>query len=111
MRQKESSYRKEKYSYYLLNIPLIISVGIFTGGLGFFAEQAISIAISVIIAKLIHKCMNNEEKDEFILNNILIIDNIQNKLLDFVEEQLDKNLLKEKIKNSKRKLAKYIISW
>ena len=96
-RQKESSYQKEKYSYYLLNIPLLFGVGLFTGGLGFFAEAAINFTVSFVLAKFIHKYMDNEEKDQFILNNILIIDNIQNKLFDFVKEQLDKKILKENI--------------
>ena len=96
-RQKELSNKKQKYSYYLINIPLLMTIGLFTGGLGFIAESAINFTVSLFVAKLIGKYMNNEEKDEFILNNILIIDNIQNKLLDYVKEQLDKKILKEKI--------------
>ena len=96
-KQRKSNVNKEKYSYYLLNIPILMAVGFFTGGLGIIAESVLNITISLIVSKFVHKHMKNEEKDQFIVNNILIIDNIQNKLLDFVKEQLDNKLLKEKI--------------
>ena len=77
----------------LICIPLGILLGAFTGGISFIAAPLLGGSLSVILSKII----GGKEKLEFIVNNSIITTNIQNKLIDIINKQLDKNILKEKI--------------
>ena len=77
-----------------IGIPLSIIAVILTGGIaGFF----ISLGVGLFARKTMDKILDPDAKAKFLRENRMIIHTIQSKLATILEDQLDNNILKEKI--------------
>ena len=96
---KEKKYNKIKYSLgvYLVELPLTIAASIFTFGLSLVAYFAIKYTTGIGLGFVTRKIVNPDEKEEFLFNNSVIMQTIQNKLMIIIKEEFDKNIPKQNI--------------
>ena len=96
---REKKFYSIKYyaGIFLIGIPLNIVATILTGGISIIAGLAISLAIGTGSGLAMIKILDPNEKKRFYMNNSIIIQTIQNKLITFIREKLDKNILKQNI--------------
>ena len=92
---RELKFSKIKYyvGLAILSIPTIF----LTGGLSLIGSMILGAGIGGAGGVILNKIIGIDEKEYFIKNNSSIIDSIQNKLIAKIREQLDNNILKEKI--------------
>ena len=96
---REKKYNKIKYSLgvYLIELPLTVVATIFTFGLSMIAYFAIKYTTGIGLGFMTRKIINPDEKEEFLYNNSVIIQAIQNKLMAIIKEELVKNIVKQNI--------------
>ena len=78
----------------LASIPLGIALAFFTGGISLFV---CSFALGGSLSAIFTKILDPKKRYEFINNNSIIFQTIQKKLTEKIKNQLDKNIIKEKI--------------
>ena len=96
---REKKFNDIKYyvGYFLVGIPLNIVALILTGGISAILYFALSIVIGLGLSFTTMSIINPNEKTRFLMNNSIIIQVIQGKLIKIIREQLDKNILKKNI--------------
>ena len=96
---KEKKYNKIKYSLgvYLVELPLTIAASLLTFGLSLVAYFAIKYTTGIGLGFVTRKIVNPDEKEEFLFNNSVIMQTIQNKLMIIIKEEFDKNIPKQNI--------------
>ncbi len=98
---RENKFSKIKYfTGTLMSTPIGFALGALGASLGFIpfiTSLVISYYTGKGIGLLLGKIIGIEKKSEFIINNSLITEKIQNDLIKIIKEQLDQNIIKEKI--------------
>ena len=86
-----------KIKYFVGLAILSISTAIVSGGLSLIGSLALGAGVGGFGGFLLNKILGVDKKANFINNNSIIIDSIQNKLITKIKEQLDENILKQNI--------------
>ena len=96
---REKKFNDIKYyaGIILIGIPLNIIAGILTGGISIIANFAIGLAVGAGAGLTMISIIDPNEKKRFYIDNSIIIQTIQNKLISFIREKLDKKMLKQNI--------------
>ena len=96
--------REKKFSdikYYtgatLIGIPLFLALGFLTAGTSIILSMVVGGGAGLGLGFILEKLIGTKEKSEFIYNNSMIIERIQNKLIKIISAQLEQNITKEKI--------------
>jgi hypothetical protein len=94
---REKKFNDIKYyvGYYLVVIPLNIVAAILTGGISIILYFALSFVIGLGYSFATISIINPNEKTRFLMNNSIIIQVIQGKLIKTIREQQDNNILKK----------------
>ena len=80
-----------------MTITLDIIFGALTGWFSTIAYYSLCLAAGFLTRFATGKLTGQDEKEKFYLNNLIIIQTIQNKLMTIIKEKLDKNILKQTV--------------
>ena len=81
----------------LMTFTLNVIFGALTGWFSTIAYYSLCLAAGFLSRITTGKLTGQDEKEKFYLNNLIIIQTIQNKLMTIIKEKLDKNILKQTV--------------
>ena len=96
-REKKFSTIKSYTGTFIAAIPLNIVLTILTGGLSLLPSLAITFTANSTLGIIFGKIFDPKKKYEFINNNAIIYQTIQNKLVELVKNKINLKITKEKI--------------